>query len=177
MAALKIQGWKDWQLKAMLRVFFRCPWWGTFFPLLLPSSSSQVNVTASKGRVCLPFQQLEELTCFPREAAQEYWVLDNMEPRNEEQVEITSLMLNDVELTHGKADCGLCLGHRCSRKAKIAWKIPLLWRLWVKGGKRWDYLGELSMRLERNHRMTGVDPTANLSAGWENVIYFSYWVS
>lgn len=36
-------------------------------------------------------------------------MLDNVEPRNEERVEITSLVLNDAELTHGKADCGLCL--------------------------------------------------------------------
>ena len=63
-----------------------------------------------QGSMSLPSRQLGGLTGRLREAARENQAIKSLEPRNEEQLEITSLMLNDVEQAHSRAGCVLRLG-------------------------------------------------------------------
>lgn len=86
-------------------------------------------------------------------------------------------MLNDAEQADSKADV-------CSVLARDAQAVPMRCYKYLcsigcgsKEAREEIIGGTWHDRLERNQRTSSVDPTANLSAGWGNVIYFPYLVS
>lgn len=74
---------------------------------------------ASTGKHVPAISTVGRVNLTSKEAAQEHQAIKSLEPRNEKQLEITSLMLNDVEQAYSKADCVLRRGGRCSHNAGV----------------------------------------------------------